>query len=605
MAIFTAVDSGSDMMLLFSWVDGSTPIDSIELLGVDTAHVRDEPPGGGMYVKYTGADFANSGTTPTGGTFTTAEIWIYEGGLAGRGLLSGITGSDNFAEIVTEEAYRILDGDDFLNGGLGIDVLFGGYAGSDTYTGGGGGGDTFLVAAGTTPVAISGTQNLTDTITVVENLNGQEVLNLRETALSSINQFVINDGLVVQLNSSQIGAGVGVSPNASILGVFGAGLLVISMNTGALNLAGFTVMGGVEVSILGTNAGEAITGTNGKDILTPGNGNDTVNGLGGNDIFNVIGTDSQFDAFNGGSGSDKIKIFGATAFTLNGFNAASQAIEVWEGNGQGLVGNGNANVFNLAGLTTKTGLTAISGLGGNDTIVGSKFADTIAASGTEAQFDTMNGRLGTDTFRADGSGPLTLNGFNATSQSIEAWAGNGQSLFGNGDANVFNLAGLTSMTGLPFVEGLAGNDTLTGSKFVDHLLGGDGNDGMNGGDGDDELEGGLGVDTMTGGVGGDRFDFDAVVEIGKKKGLLDLITDWGDGDTIDLSSIDANGAKNGDKAFKFLKKESADFTKAGQVGFDQKKGVTYVQGDTNGDGKADFKLQVTGKIDFEKADFVL
>ena len=96
-----------------------------------------------------------------------------------------------------------------------------------------------------------------------------------------------------------------------------------------------------------------------------------------------------------------------------------------------------------------------------------------------------------------------------------------------------------------------------------------------------------------------------MAEIGKKKGLLDLIIDWGDGDTIDLSSIDANGAKKGDKAFKFLKKEGADFTKAGQLGFDQKKGNTFVQGDTNGDGKADFKLQVAGTIDFVKADFVL
>ena len=110
---------------------------------------------------------------------------------------------------------------------------------------------------------------------------------------------------------------------------------------------------------------------------------------------------------------------------------------------------------------------------------------------------------------------------------------------------------------------------------------------------------------MSGGSGGDRFDFNAIAEIGKKKGLTDTIADWGDGDIIDLSSIDANGSKKGDKAWKFLKKEGADFTKAGQVGFDQKKGVTYVQGDQNGDGKADFKLAVTGKIDFDKADFVL
>ena len=128
------------------------------------------------------------------------------------------------------------------------------------------------------------------------------------------------------------------------------------------------------------------------------------------------------------------------------------------------------------------------------------------------------------------------------------------------------------MTGLPFVDGGAGNDTITGSKFADRLLGGDGNDTMSAGAGTTSSKAASARHDGRG-LGGDRFDFDAVAEIGKKKGLLDLITDWGDGDKIDLSSIDANGAKKGDKAFKFLKKEGADFTdKAGQLGFDQKKG---------------------------------
>jgi Ca2+-binding RTX toxin-like protein len=337
----------------------------------------------------------------------------------------------------------------------------------------------------------------------------------------------------------------------------------------------------------GGSGDDTLDGGDGFDTLDGGAGNDTVKGLAGNDAVNVTGTNAQFDAFNGGTGSDKIKVLGITALTLNGFNAASQSIEVWEGNGKGLLGSANANVFNLAGLTTKTGLASISGLGGNDTITGSKFADTIAAQGTEAQFDTMNGGLGIDTFRVDGSGAVTLNGFNAASQSIEVWDGNGQGLLGNGSANVLNLAGLTGVSDLPVVNGEAGNDTITGSKFAD------------------AIRGGPGVDTMTGGLGGDRFDFDDVAEIGKNQGLLDGITDWGDGDTIDLSSIDANGSKKGDKAWKFLKKEGAAFTKAGQVGFDQKKAVTYVQGDLNGDGKADFKIEVAGKIDFVKADFVL
>jgi hypothetical protein len=55
-----------------------------------------------------------------------------------------------------------------------------------------------------------------------------------------------------------------------------------------------------------------------------------------------------------------------------------------------------------------------------------------------------------------------------------------------------------------------------------------------------------------------------VAEIGKKKGLLDVISDWGDGDRIDLSSIDANGSKKGDKAWKFLKKEAPTSPRPGR-----------------------------------------
>ena len=120
MATFTAVDSGSDMMLLFSWVDGSTPIDQINIINGagGQAEVRDQPFGGGYFILYTDtapADFTATGTTPTGGTFATAHIYVYNfGPYEPRGTLSGITTTDNFAEIITEEAYRILDGDDLL-----------------------------------------------------------------------------------------------------------------------------------------------------------------------------------------------------------------------------------------------------------------------------------------------------------------------------------------------------------------------------------------------------------------------------------------------------------------------------------------------------------
>lgn len=68
--------------------------------------------------------------------------------------------------------------------------------------------------------------------------------------------------------------------------------------------------------------------------------------------------------------------------------------------------------------------------------------------------------------------------------------------------------------------------------------------------------------------------------------------------------MDANGKKKGDKAFKFIKKEGADFNgKAGVIVWEKidKKGtakdMTVIQGDINGNGKADLTLLLpTGAI---------
>jgi Ca2+-binding RTX toxin-like protein len=269
---------------------------------------------------------------------------------------------------------------------------------------------------------------------------------------------------------------------------------------------------------------------------------------------------------------------GANAFQTTGHDNVSASED-----NQWLIGGAGDDILLLDGFA---GLGhAALGEQGHDVLVGTDINDV------------LSGGLGNDA--AGGLGGNDL---------IFGDAGDDFLLGGNGDDQVFGGDGFDDLFGE------AGNDRLFGGAEDDFLFGGIGNDLLNGGDGNDTISagagadvirGGLGVDTMTGGPDGDRFDFDAVAEIGRKKGFLDKITDWGDGDTIDLSSIDANGAKKGDKAWKFLKKEGAPFTKAGQVGFDQKKTVTYVQGDVNGDGKADFRLEVAGKIDFVKADFVL
>jgi serralysin len=145
-----------------------------------------------------------------------------------------------------------------------------------------------------------------------------------------------------------------------------------------------------------------------------------------------------------------------------------------------------------------------------------------------------------------------------------------------------------------FVFGSAGADTIIGSEAGDGIIGAGGKD------------------TMTGGPGADTYYFDSIAEIGKKKGKADSITDFTPGvDRIDLSSIDANGKKKGDKAFKFKDKEGTKLKKAGDLVYEQvdKKGtakdMTVVYGDTNGDRKADFAIELKGIVDLSKGDFIL
>ncbi|MEO7223287.1 MAG: type I secretion C-terminal target domain-containing protein, partial [Devosia sp.] len=91
----------------------------------------------------------------------------------------------------------------------------------------------------------------------------------------------------------------------------------------------------------------------------------------------------------------------------------------------------------------------------------------------------------------------------------------------------------------------------------------------------------------------------------------DVISDFkhNQGDRIDLSALDAISKTGKNDAFKLLAAEGAKFGKAGQLRFDEQgsgnKKITVVEGDINGDGKADFQIELSGWIHLTKGDFVL
>lgn len=116
--------------------------------------------------------------------------------------------------------------------------------------------------------------------------------------------------------------------------------------------------------------------------------------------------------------------------------------------------------------------------------------------------------------------------------------------------------------------------------------------------------GNTGRNSFTGAGGNDTFVFHRG-DSGKSGASADVITDFTAGDKIDLDPWDADSGKNGNQDFKFI--DTADFHgKAGELRYFQTGGGdTLVQGDTNGDGKADFVIRLTGIVTLTDAHFDL
>lgn len=266
----------------------------------------------------------------------------------------------------------------------------------------------------------------------------------------------------------------------------------------------------------------------------------------------------------------------------------------------------NANVsvptFNYYGSTgdllTLFGIT----FAGNDTVNGSSDNDTIAGGGGndymdgKAGADVMVGGAGNDTYIVshvmDYAYELAGEGIDvvraSVSHTLEANVENmillGSAATGTGNASNNKITGQGSANTL---SGLDGNDTLSGKGGADTLLGGNGVD---------HLNGGAGIDTLTGGAGKDYFVFKAA-DSGSSSATADVITDFSKAqkDKIDLHGI-AGLTFVGNAAFS---------NTAGEVHFVQNAGHTYVEADFNGDGAADFVLDLTGTINLVSTDFIL
>ncbi len=359
---------------------------------------------------------------------------------------------------------------------------------------------------GNSLIAIDGTQHTSGPVTINASALVRPL---------SLTMGAANDSIIL------LGGNVSVSGGGGIDTVATAFSFTLGVDIENLTLLGAAAINGTGNAlanrITGNAAANILDGGLGNDFLDGGLGADRLVGGTGNDTF-VINSAADVLQDSGGidlvrstvsktlaPGFEKLTLLGAAASTVP---ATPPPTPSWATTAATSCSASAGTTRSMAGAGSDTldgglGNDRMIGGAGNDTFVVNSIRDVLADSaGVELVKSTVSKTLAT------GFEKLTLLG---------AAAINGT---GNAAANV--------------MTGNAGNNKLFG-------LGG--SDTINGGARNDILTGGLGKDTMTGGAGADDFDFNKVAEIGRGA-TRDIIRDFVHlVDDIDLSTIDANGAR--------------------------------------------------------------
>ena len=539
--------------------------------------------------------------------------------LAGAAALNG-TGNalDN---VITGNAL-----DNVLDGGAGADTLIGGM-GNDTYIvdnandrvieAVGGGNDTVITsvsyilragqeietlrtadAAGTTAIHLTGNEFAN---TIIGNA-GDNVIDGGAGA-DTMSGGAGNDRYYVDNAADKVieAAGQGTDTVvASVSYALAAGQEIETLQTdNATGTSAINLTGNEFANYIAGNAGDNILdGGAGNDVLVGNGGTDTLIGGAGNDTLYVdSASDRVIEAVGGGTDTVIASVSyaltaGSEIETLRTINAADTAAINLTGNefANTIIGNAGDNV-----LDGGAGDDYLEGGAGNDTLLGGAGND-ILNGGTGA--DTMSGGAGNDKYYVDNAADRVIEAAGQGTDTVVASVS--YALAAGSEIETLQTdnatgTGAINLTGNEFANYIAGN---AGDNVLD---GGAGDDILSGGAGNDILIGGAGKDILTGGAGNDTFRF-APGDFGQGSVWdSDRITDFSQGDLIDLKLLASQITGGG--GFSFIGNGSFSHT-AGEIEAFDNNGNTIIAGDLNGDGVVDFSIRLDGHHTLTKADFV-
>jgi VCBS repeat-containing protein len=383
----------------------------------------------------------------------------------------------------------------------------------------------------------------------------------------------------------------------------------VGMNDYDNEADGFSV---IAVNGDSTKVGQPITLASGALLTLNDDGNYTYDP---NGVFDSLISAEKARA-TGGANATATDTF---TYTITGGDTATVTVTINGLDSPEDVIRGSANADTITGIAGASEVIDLS-QGGADTVSAGDGDDLIFYGSEFTPDDRNDGGSGTDTLSLLGSYDLTFDADDLVGiEKLQLLAGN--STDSAGAAASYNL---TTVDGTVGAEGLfitatslrenealnfngtaetdgafnirsgAGDDILAAGAKADRLNGGSGDDQLFGLAGNDTLIGGLGTDVLRGGGGKDIFRFESADDSSAVDGEEDRIVDFQRGfDKIDLSAIDADETARGNQEFTFVG-DAGFSSKAGELRSSAiGEGRWLVQGDTDGDGAADFAILVT------------